>query len=222
MSLLINRVSGQGSVNIGLDNVFFGINEDGHYYLGDQVGPEASYNSVTHMRLSIGLIEDQTDRVLLEIEQDGSISSLSIANELDPRLESLDFILQSSDEFIPMIHFIDEIMITCDGDAIESSRDHEEVHNAKSQLKRSVHQSASSVLIWPNPVQEDYIDAVLLNPQEQNPYILLAPDGYAIAKGKLSSGFNRIVVDGLRSGIYYLVMPKIDGTKEVERVVITK
>ena len=220
LQLLLNRVSGVGMIDFSLNDISFGINEEGRFFLGDIVGPEITFDTYNSMTLRVELIDGDNDIVTLTIENEESTHTLDIRSELGTRLENLSSTVQSADDFLPLIHITDEIIITCDDEAIPDLSSLIDGLNKKREASIDATESSSSIMIWPNPVQSGYFDALLLRPQKQNPYVLLSPDGYVISEGELSPGVNRIGVKDAKSGLYYLTLPRLDGATEVKKILV--
>ena len=211
-SILLERVSGSGSVDIHLGDLAFGVSSDGSFYLEDQSMGQLSLNEATEIYVQINLNQDGTDEVTMRINPDDSAEvGASATKELGSRIETLDISISSEDSFVPSIHYIDEIQIGCDTNFEKKGSS-----GKRSLLKRSFESPQIAVIeselsVWPNPIMGSQTNVLLKGNKATYTYQLSSVSGVVVVRGQMLPGLNRLQFQNLESGVYYITVDTESG-----------
>ncbi|MFT6809973.1 MAG: hypothetical protein ACJA01_003216, partial [Saprospiraceae bacterium] len=205
-SILLERVSGRGAMDMSLGDLSFGVSSEGSFYLEDQTLGEIAANETTEIFLQINVDQAGAEEVHMWINPDDSSDASAAAvtmKELGSKLESFSIEISAEDSFVPSVHYIDEIQIGCD-DNFEKKRSSSKRSYLKKEVTTPQLGMASEMTVWPNPILGGQATVMLSGNKAVYKYQVSAINGKVISQGYMLSGLNRLPVESLDSAIYIL------------------
>ena len=217
-SIKLERVYGDGAVNIQLGDLGFGVSSEGSFYLEEETIGQLVLNETIEIFLQINLNQEGADDIQMWInpgDSSGDIATLTAAKELGSKLESFSININSEDRFVPSVHYIDEIQMGCD----ESFEDRQS-SSKKNLLKQGFERPQLEIIenelsVWPNPIVRGNANVLIQGNKTTYEYQITSTNGGVVSRGLLLPGLNRLPVQQLESGVYYM-------TVETENGLLTK
>jgi len=147
-SMYVQRLSGDGSMVVSLGGVQFGINVDGQLYLNEEIGVALSMDQVYNLKLAVSVNPNGEEDLVLVVSSASGEESLSSAGEIGDVINSLSITTTSTNSFLPLAHYVDDIRLGCEvEDAVA-----EIGRSKKRNLKKVVLSNTTlSIDLWPNP-----------------------------------------------------------------------
>jgi len=212
-SMLLERISGSGAVEMELGELNFGVSSSGSFYLEEASMGEIVFNETTELFMQIQLNTDGAEDVQMWINPGATLEAadaLSVSTELGSKIESLDITISSDDSFIPSVHYIDEIRMGCD-DNFEKKRSSSKRSYLKKASTKAQLEISSEMSVWPNPIMGGNTNVMIQGKRSTYQYEVTSLSGVVVSQGYMLPGLNRLQLESLSSGIYYMTVDTENG-----------
>ncbi len=228
VSILVNRMSGHGTLSVNLGDLEFGLSGD-DFYLMDQIGDAHELNTVYELYLKILVNQNGAEEIMLWINPSSGNPDISDALvsvvELSDVIMTFSIETQSSDSFVPLTHFIDDIQLACDDSTIKRNIRKSDiigrmqVRSTNTDYLNPSESGYPSIAVWPNPVKSNDASVIIKGGDGIYPYKVIGVEGRVIATGTFLGGLNKLPLSNINSGIYYLSIGR-DEKVEVKKIIV--